>query len=520
MNNIRDTLTNMINLKLPHGGYSGTGLDLQNNKVDKSITITAGKGLTGGGNLSANRTINISNADGSLVIGDDDIKVNIYDGVDSTSTNQAASPASVKKAYELANTMIPKNSLNINTSVDLNDFETSGFYNVYTNGTTVKLINAPIGFTYGTLIVIGRGKSSLSFVTQILTEKSSGCTYIRTRNDGSFAWLPWNAIYGVMNKPTKFDVGLENVDNTQDSTKSVRSAARLTTERKITIGKKINIFDGTSDIAYTLADVGALSKDGDRLNGELGTVLNNAIYGINQMSNAQEGTTTNLLRRFRNWYNSTIYHEVVDSNGWKMFTGVDPTYPLFEMSADMNRGLRIYNGYKVFHEGYRPTPEMINAPALKNTLISEDWNTVKAPGYYKVQNNTGLNKPPGYAYGILEVIRGLDNSEDRSVQIFYPHKTDEGPKIRMHNGSTWNAWTEIYTSGKKPTYSDVGAIGGLRLGTVISRQVWNSSQSATEDKGYVTTAVRNTNADNYPDNEYRRPLQALVNGSWVTVATV
>ncbi|MGL5057266.1 MAG: phage baseplate protein [Fusobacteriaceae bacterium] len=100
MNNIKDTLTNMINLKLPHGGYGGTGLDLQNNKADKSITITAGKGLAGGGNLSANRTINISNADGSLVIGDDDIKVNIYDGVDSTSTNKAASPSSVKKAYD------------------------------------------------------------------------------------------------------------------------------------------------------------------------------------------------------------------------------------------------------------------------------------------------------------------------------------------------------------------------------------------------------------------------------------
>lgn len=117
MNNIRDTLTNMINLKLPHGGYSGTGLDLQNNKVDKSITITAGKGLTGGGNLSANRTINISNADGSLVIGDDDIKVNIYDGVDSTSTKQAASPASVKKAYDRGSQGI----IGINTHTEKKD---------------------------------------------------------------------------------------------------------------------------------------------------------------------------------------------------------------------------------------------------------------------------------------------------------------------------------------------------------------------------------------------------------------
>ena len=39
MNNIRDTLTNMINLKLPHGGYGGSGQQLKNDidtKVSKS----------------------------------------------------------------------------------------------------------------------------------------------------------------------------------------------------------------------------------------------------------------------------------------------------------------------------------------------------------------------------------------------------------------------------------------------------------------------------------------------------
>lgn len=46
MNNIRDTLTNMINLKLPHGGYDGTGQQLKNDidtKVSKSGDIMTGK---------------------------------------------------------------------------------------------------------------------------------------------------------------------------------------------------------------------------------------------------------------------------------------------------------------------------------------------------------------------------------------------------------------------------------------------------------------------------------------------
>lgn len=45
MNNIRDTLTNMINLKLPHGGYSGSGQQLKNEidtKVSKTGDIMSG----------------------------------------------------------------------------------------------------------------------------------------------------------------------------------------------------------------------------------------------------------------------------------------------------------------------------------------------------------------------------------------------------------------------------------------------------------------------------------------------
>ena len=46
--------------------------------VNKNITLTAGSGLTGGGDLSANRTFNvIANADGSIIVNADDIQVGI-----------------------------------------------------------------------------------------------------------------------------------------------------------------------------------------------------------------------------------------------------------------------------------------------------------------------------------------------------------------------------------------------------------------------------------------------------------
>lgn len=60
-------------------------------KVDTSRTITAGNGLTGGGDLTADRTINIATADDSLVVTADNVKVNTNNTLTSTSTTQPLS---------------------------------------------------------------------------------------------------------------------------------------------------------------------------------------------------------------------------------------------------------------------------------------------------------------------------------------------------------------------------------------------------------------------------------------------
>ena len=61
------------------------------NKVDTSRTITAGAGLTGGGDLTANRTIDINPADDSLTVTADNVKVNTNNTLTSTSTTQPLS---------------------------------------------------------------------------------------------------------------------------------------------------------------------------------------------------------------------------------------------------------------------------------------------------------------------------------------------------------------------------------------------------------------------------------------------
>lgn len=59
---------------------------------------------------------------------------------------------------------------------------------------------------------------------------------------------------------SKSKVGLNNVDNTADSAKNVLSASKLTTARNITIGSAKKSFDGTSDISFSLSDIGASSS--------------------------------------------------------------------------------------------------------------------------------------------------------------------------------------------------------------------------------------------------------------------
>ena len=58
---------------------------------------------------------------------------------------------------------------------------------------------------------------------------------------------------------TKAQVGLGNVDNTSDASKSVLSATKLTTARTLTIGSTGKSFDGSAALSWSVAEIGAAS---------------------------------------------------------------------------------------------------------------------------------------------------------------------------------------------------------------------------------------------------------------------
>lgn len=95
-------INELFNNKLDKGGYTGTAQNLLT-EISKIASKTVlgrmivGKGLTV--DSSSGRTSVVSKNDG-IIVNDNDIQLNVYDGVDSTSTTRAGSARAVKMAYD------------------------------------------------------------------------------------------------------------------------------------------------------------------------------------------------------------------------------------------------------------------------------------------------------------------------------------------------------------------------------------------------------------------------------------
>ena len=69
-------------------------------KADANIQIAAGAGLTGGGDLSENRTINVVSADDGITVNADNIKLNIVNDLVTTSATRPLSATQGKKLQD------------------------------------------------------------------------------------------------------------------------------------------------------------------------------------------------------------------------------------------------------------------------------------------------------------------------------------------------------------------------------------------------------------------------------------
>ncbi|MGL5579929.1 MAG: tail fiber domain-containing protein, partial [Cetobacterium sp.] len=210
-------------------------------------------------------------------------------------------------------------SININSSVDLNDYSYGGTYNMY-KGSGVTFTNAPSDFDYGTLQVIGQGRAASSFCTQILTYRNTGRQKVRARNDGAMAWTNWVDVYSSAQKPTAADLNVVSNDRLVGDSSSwadiVNKIPYVHPNGVLTIGKYIDFHDTNSTNDYDVrlnanGSAGSQSLAVQTVNGTIEIGAKNTSYahiytdrpsfyfnkGINVLGNPTFDTATMTIKQ-------------------------------------------------------------------------------------------------------------------------------------------------------------------------------------------------------------------------------
>ena len=74
----------------------------------------------------------------------------------------------------------------------------------------------------------------------------------------------------------------------------------------------------------------------------------------------------------------------------------------------------------------------------KETIVSQDWNTLTNPGMYDVSNGNGNNVPRANAYGVLVVMKG----SIFILQLFFADWA-AGVYYRVKLRDSWHDWGNL-----------------------------------------------------------------------------
>ena len=208
--------------------------------------------LSGGGDLSADRTLKVADAtvDAKGV-------TQLYDTTDSTSTTLAATANAVKRAYDRGSSALSRSirspsSLNDTDLNTLNESSHCGVYYQSSNSNTPDL-NYPEEYA-GSLVVY-----RAAGIVQVYRLYHNSKEY--QRSFFSEKWTDWVLKYDKENKPTKSDVGLSNVDNV----KQAASALKINTTAPLSGGGDLSA-DRTLKVTDATVDTKGVSQLSDATN--------------------------------------------------------------------------------------------------------------------------------------------------------------------------------------------------------------------------------------------------------------
>ncbi|UYD58323.1 long-tail fiber protein [Aeromonas phage UP87] len=260
-------------------------------------------------------------------------------------------------------------------------------------------------------------------------------------------------IYTEADKPTPNEIGAlaENANAV--------SASKLATGRRISLSGGASgsvVFDGSSDVTLpvTVANdshthSNYVKKTGDTMTGNL---IVNAAISANEL---KAGSDTHKARIVHSggavWYQggstATDQPNNVTMSGYSG-TNLD----LFQMRMTDGRSPVVRWGstdYRIYHEGNRPS-ELVSI-----SLSGKSCNSAVESGTYAILSGT-TDTPfgTGPSGSTMQVSKWGDGGVQ---QMFFSYSADR-VFVRRMEGGVWKSWFELYSTSKKPSASDVGAL--------------------------------------------------------------
>lgn len=304
---------------IPKGDFNEIFQALLNNdkalkKLAEAIqarTITAGKGLQGGGALSEDVTLNVVSADDGITVNTDNIKLNIVDNATTDSATRAGSARQIKLLSENKQNKTDSGlqteskeivgaineslwkivAKQINNNDDLNNYKTSGMF--MSKNSSFNILNKPKNFRGDGALFLSVFALAPSIVKQVIYNYVNNQTFERRWNTDN--WSEWAEILNNDSKLFLGTSGISSVTYIQDSGTKTQGQGYIDKST----GQVYLCLETNTDAAIT-------NKFMSITNVELGKKVESGFWKLNpkQIGNASTVTDLNTIYK-RGFYVST-----------------------------------------------------------------------------------------------------------------------------------------------------------------------------------------------------------------------
>lgn len=381
-----------------------------------------------------------------------------------------------------------------------------------------------------------------------------GRLVLNTRDDSDciIAFANKGTIISTINNSGNFSGKASTAGNADTATK-------LATGRSITIGNQAQTFDGSANISFSVASIGAAASShthnyagSSSAGGAANSVKTNLIIKLNGGStegtnlftfNGSTAKTINITPSAIGAAASSHGTHVTYSTSAPLVAGTaavgsannvargDHVHPAqTSVSGNAGTATKLQTGrtitignkantfdgsanisYTLADIGAAATNHSHSAIVMNN-CSNKDLNTIKTAGWY--YGYTGMTNAPVQSISVLEVIV---YSADWIVQRFTVINANGTTYERhYHSGTTWSAWKTLYDSNNKPTPADIGAAASSH-GTHVTWSTTTPKANGTAAVGTETKVAR---------GDHVHPLQTTVSGNagtatkWQTARTL